>query len=294
MDGGGPVLELADADAFNDRPGEEGTLANTLTAAYGDSRGTSGGRSSVPVNVIASTLHDIGHHGKAMPRGDGADNLIVGTLTAADPNAPARDGKRQDGSRSDRIPITAASLRGGHAEGVNTPGRAGDADQNIVALPLGANMTGGSRGDLDHDTYVPAPELAAAVRARDGKGVGRHYEEGGHAIPTGSVGVRRLTPLETERLMGWPDYSTALLDDGREGALVEVSDAVRYRMTGNGVVAHVAWWIAARMVALDRELREGAADGGAVGPVQQDSAEGSRGGAAARRSGSTRGGGASV
>lgn len=49
--------------------------------------------------------------------------------------------------------------------------------------------------------------------------------------------VRRLTPLECERLMGWPDDHTATGTNG------PVSDTNRYKMCGNGVASPVAQWI---------------------------------------------------
>jgi DNA (cytosine-5)-methyltransferase 1 len=51
--------------------------------------------------------------------------------------------------------------------------------------------------------------------------------------------VRRLTPLECERLMGWPDNHTLHRADGKQN-----SDTARYKMCGNGVVAPVSAWIA--------------------------------------------------
>lgn len=51
--------------------------------------------------------------------------------------------------------------------------------------------------------------------------------------------LRWRTPLESERLMGWPDDWTATGASGRP-----MSDAARYRMTGNGVIAPFAEWIA--------------------------------------------------
>jgi site-specific DNA-cytosine methylase len=51
--------------------------------------------------------------------------------------------------------------------------------------------------------------------------------------------VRRLTPLECERLMGWPDNHTLTKDDGTEQA-----DTHRYKQCGNGVASPVAQWIA--------------------------------------------------
>ena len=50
--------------------------------------------------------------------------------------------------------------------------------------------------------------------------------------------VRRLTPLETERLFGWADNWTKYGMD-EKGIKVEISDTQRYRMCGNGVVSSV-------------------------------------------------------
>ena len=50
--------------------------------------------------------------------------------------------------------------------------------------------------------------------------------------------VRYLTPLECERLMGWPDDHTRYgIDD--KGAKYELSDNARYNLIGNGVVPQV-------------------------------------------------------
>lgn len=54
--------------------------------------------------------------------------------------------------------------------------------------------------------------------------------------------VRRLTPTECERLMGWPDNHTLHRADGKTN-----SDTTRYKMCGNGVASPVAQWIATRI-----------------------------------------------
>jgi DNA (cytosine-5)-methyltransferase 1 len=59
---------------------------------------------------------------------------------------------------------------------------------------------------------------------------------------TTSLAVRRLTPLECERLMGWPDHHTRYTDLGTEQA-----DTHRYKQCGNGVAAPVARWIAGHL-----------------------------------------------
>ena len=59
-----------------------------------------------------------------------------------------------------------------------------------------------------------------------------------HGVAT-EMQVRRLTPIECERLMGWPDNHTLHRADGKKN-----SDTTRYKMCGNGVASPVAQWIA--------------------------------------------------
>jgi len=65
-----------------------------------------------------------------------------------------------------------------------------------------------------------------------------------HAVAT-TMAVRRLTPLECERLMGWPDNWTATKADG-----TPQSDTHRYKQCGNGVASPVAQWIAEQLLKL--------------------------------------------
>ena len=60
------------------------------------------------------------------------------------------------------------------------------------------------------------------------------------------MSVRRLTPTECERLMGWPDEWTA-----PEG--VKAPDSKRYAACGDGIVAPVAFWIADRIRMIEGE-----------------------------------------
>lgn len=71
-----------------------------------------------------------------------------------------------------------------------------------------------------------------------------------HAVTTGgeTMQVRRLTPTECERLMGWPDNHTLYRADGKQN-----SDTNRYKMCGNGVASPVAQWIGEQIVAIHNE-----------------------------------------
>jgi DNA (cytosine-5)-methyltransferase 1 len=62
-----------------------------------------------------------------------------------------------------------------------------------------------------------------------------------------AAGVRRLTPRECERLMGWPDDHTRY----RGTPPVEQADSHRYKQCGNGMAAPVVTWIASRILATE-------------------------------------------
>ena len=141
---------------------------------------------------------------------------------AFEPASQAR-GLTGTADRSRGAPLVASTLRGrSHGEGVNMPGRGGE--------------------EAYGDNLIPT--LAYALAARDSKGT--NTREGTNTLMPSTAGVRRLTPLECERLMGWPDDHTRYAADGRE-----ISDSHRYRMCGNGVVASVAEWIGHRLVSVD-------------------------------------------
>ena len=57
--------------------------------------------------------------------------------------------------------------------------------------------------------------------------------------------VRRLTPVECERLMGWADNHTLHRADGKQNP-----DTTRYKMCGNGVASPVAQWIGQHLMAI--------------------------------------------
>lgn len=120
--------------------------------------------------------------------------------------------------------------------------------------PLKAESGTNGKGD-------GAPLIAISGRARgdDGRGYARpeHMSvdvasaldgvKQDRILPPGAMAVRRLTPLECERLMSWPDNHT--LVPYRKGLM---ADGPRYKMCGNGMVSLVMRWIGQRMEAVDR------------------------------------------
>jgi site-specific DNA-cytosine methylase len=78
-------------------------------------------------------------------------------------------------------------------------------------------------------------EYARTIRLGGGKSLDNKHTWDTYMI---DGKIRRLTPVECERLMGWPDDWTRWgIND--KGEKVEMSDSQRYKMCGNGVVSAV-------------------------------------------------------
>jgi DNA (cytosine-5)-methyltransferase 1 len=97
-------------------------------------------------------------------------------------------------------------------------------------------------------------DLCMTLRSQQGgEGVGVAYKEG----------IRRLTPIECERLQGLPDDFTKygsnlrldsnkwILDDG----INEISDNQRYKILGNAITSHCTEWIARRIKEYEKKQR---------------------------------------
>jgi DNA (cytosine-5)-methyltransferase 1 len=62
--------------------------------------------------------------------------------------------------------------------------------------------------------------------------------------------VRRLTPLECERLQGFPDNHTRIPWKGKPAE--ECPDSLRYKACGNSMAVPVMRWLGERIEAVDR------------------------------------------
>ena len=149
-----------------------------------------------------------------------------------DPLLPVGPRVRRDPRPGDEAgPNTAGTARGGAAGGVV-------ADEGIVT-----GLTGGLGSEsratvvaIDSTwsgAYSPSIDVSPPLKQAHGTVP---------AIPDG-LGVRRLTPRECERLMGWPDDHT-LVTNARGKPM---ADSPRYKMCGNGVASPVMAWVAAQI-----------------------------------------------
>lgn len=209
----------------------------------------SGGRSAAPrVTPRAVSAADAGrgvvgtllaHHGRLDADSDGAGHLVVTTLGDVTHTLTARAASEDGTGRG--TPIIAATLTAGTSSpGVSAPGRRHEDDTNLVVGTFPKIIRPAT---AEHpDVWAPR-DVAATLSPFDLGSDSRAVE-----LVATETTVRRLTPLETERLQGFPDDWTA----GQ-------ADSPRYRQMGNAVAVPVFEWVARRLVAVDADMRAGAA-----------------------------------
>lgn len=127
-----------------------------------------------------------------------------------------------------------------------------------------------SQGDSASEHVTPTldksktPAVAVALRGREGGATAEMGDEVGHTLRASQGGgdkphvltgmaVRRLTPIECERLQGFPDSYTDIQAKGKP-----TPDGPRYKALGNSMAVPVMSWIGRRIAAVAAQT-EGAA-----------------------------------
>lgn len=147
------------------------------------------------------------------------------------------------------------------------PSRAGTGGGN---LPLVAfqNQASASQS-MNPDVVCPSidtskvPSVAGFLPGQGSKAKGIGYEEG--TSPTlragcdsygiiNAMSVRRLTPLECERLMGFPDNHTRIPWNGKP--VEDCPDSHRYKACGNSMCVNVMRWIGKRIQMVENLIGE--------------------------------------
>jgi site-specific DNA-cytosine methylase len=93
-----------------------------------------------------------------------------------------------------------------------------------------------------------ASDIAPTLRAMGH--ASSHANGGGQMAVAMPMQVRRLTPVECERLQGFPDDYTAIPWRGRPAS--ECPDGPRYKSLGNSMAVPVMRWIGERIAAVDQ------------------------------------------
>jgi DNA (cytosine-5)-methyltransferase 1 len=108
-----------------------------------------------------------------------------------------------------------------------------------VAQPVGAFNIAPGKGALKDDIHITD---ATVTKTLDASGSNPAMHQGGAAIIQ-SMAVRRLTPVECERLQGFPDGYTNIPWRGKP----EAPDGPRYKALGNSWAVPNVRWIGARI-----------------------------------------------
>ena len=91
--------------------------------------------------------------------------------------------------------------------------------------------------------------VAGTLCAGDSAGVSNQYVKQGKYIITPNLQLRRLTPLEYERLQRFPDYWTLIEPSKIGNRRVAGSDCARYKALGNSIALPPWRWILKRVSA---------------------------------------------
>jgi DNA (cytosine-5)-methyltransferase 1 len=220
-----------------------------------------GGRDSAPRRaprqvVAALTRSSLG--------GGGADdnNGQAGHLIPFDAAQITSGENRSNPRPGDPAPTLADTGRPMVAETLRSHPRPGS-NSNGAIVPIGFAWQAGGNNDAsgahvaDGTPTLPRSQtlavLAPTLTAGMGTNVGHPGDAGKDdivlAVAQAGTQVRRLTPLECERLQGYPDGWTAT-SWGKPQA-----DAPRYRQMGNSVAVPVIEWVARRLLAADEAAR---------------------------------------
>lgn len=235
-----PAEEAVPIELRNALRGGGATGEGTPGTGVGEEGAPAGTLGTAPLAAVAYRKAQKAHDADDCERweqDDAADTLDAGGQTARTATAIV-------------TPLQEVNARTGHSTDDVRAG-IGIGEQGDPMFTLQARQQHGiavGEADLEADPAVPV-----ALRGRDGSTMIEVGEEGEpyNALRAGDGGssrqsligqpatatVRRLTPLECERLMSWPDEHTEPAG----------SDSARYRACGNGVVSNITEWIGMRL-----------------------------------------------
>ena len=209
----------------------------------------------------------------ARPTGGGGQSDLDGGLIYAPPVVPqamsSKWSKGFSGPAGDEVAnLVAHALRGeGFDASEDGTGRGTPLVPVAPTLRSGGNSTGGNRPygtDVDTcDSLIPV--VAGTLKACSGKsGIPNGAEEVDRLIPVAIQeravsentdagpqpwAVRRLTPVECERLQGFPDGFTRIPYRGKPAD--RCPDGPRYKALGNSMAVNVMAWIGERIALVD-------------------------------------------
>lgn len=197
---------------------------------------------------------DIGMTDKNGPHGDGINEDLSFTLNTTDRHAvaylpfnPTQVTSKQNGNNpqwGDPCHTLSAADRPPHVICMADANAKAAIDEDLC----GTLHVGGDPSFVAVEASN-GEDVVGALCARDYKGVGSQYVSEGKVIAQKDDAhyiVRKLMPIECERLQGFPDRWTDIEFKGKPA-----SDAARYKALGNSMAVPVMHWIGKQIARFD-------------------------------------------
>jgi DNA (cytosine-5)-methyltransferase 1 len=124
----------------------------------------------------------------------------------------------------------------------------GDSLDPISSVEVTHALGTGSKGGCASAAVATEITGTLSSRATAAGGLGTDFEVAGGLRPEGPMAVRRLLPVECERLQGFPDDWTNIPWRGKPAP-----DGPRYKAMGNSFAVPVVRWIGQRLDAIARK-----------------------------------------
>lgn len=202
----------------------------------------------------AAVLFEPGCLRRDSPEGGKKRQDVTQALTGCLGAGGADDNRAQAGFYVPEIVSQAMSCK--WAKG--TSGPAGDEYHNLVCAPLTTKPY--ADNEAQESKLIIERKLVTCMRQREGKPGGGKWpllsQDKSLTLATSNdqtlfygMQVRRLTPLECERLQGFPDGWTDVPHNGKPA-----SDSARYKALGNSMAVPVMRWIGERIAAVQAEM----------------------------------------
>ena len=233
-----------------------------LVGHLAEARGDWGGVFPIGEGIRTNTgsrVKAIGHRGTGGQQGiiysDNGDSPTISACSYKDPTKVRITDKRGNERDGDYIKVKSATSTG---YDIATEGDA------INLTAINSSTRRGRVGKQQAQTLdtlceqaVVTPKIIGYSRDAKGKVVDRHLKDTAGTIHTGSGGggntdqfvqdyrIRRLTPIECERLQGFPDNHTS--KGIYDGEVKEMSNTQRYKQCGNAVTVDVVQAIAEKL-----------------------------------------------
>ena len=194
----------------------------------------------IPERAATITKNYATHYGRTAGNNGGiAEGQLIPYQCHGSNVGPMGTLRKGNGNEGGGVPFVTHSLRG---EGFDASEDGTGRGTPLVTHALNAKGAQG-RMDGESETFVIEGDSAASTPKlpRLRAGAGGH----GTAIAREGMAVRRLTPVECEKLQGLPVGHTKIAWRGKPPE--KCPDGPRYRAIGNGMAMPVLRWIGERI-----------------------------------------------